>query len=82
MTKDELLCRAHGGIVGISEGLRVSSGYDETHIEADPGADRPGWIDAEDYNAMPKAEKLALADLMLDRWSRYRQVVATEPDAA
>jgi hypothetical protein len=75
VTKDELIFRANGGIVGIDADLEVSGGYDNTVNEANPGATCPDWQEPEDYNAMPKAEKLALADVMLDRWTRYREAV-------
>ncbi len=36
------------------------------------------WSDPEDYNHMPFEEKLRLADVMLSRWQRYRDLVIAE----
>lgn len=70
---DELLKRAPGGVVGISPDLVVTSGYDDRIAEA--LVVRPDWMALEDFKIgeMPMREKLALADLMLDRWKRYRE---------
>lgn len=53
-------------VVGIDPELRVYGGYDYRHYSAcAPDADNVG-------PQMPAAEKIALADAMIERWQRYR----------
>lgn len=58
----DFLSRTHGRIVGLSPDLRVFGGYDSQHDEAAPNTE-----DLQDQEPLPLAEKLALADLMLER---------------
>ena len=63
---------SNGGIIGIDEDLNVFGGYDERFEPAGATEERPDWIDTEDWDSMPKEEKLALADRMITLWQRYK----------
>lgn len=76
-TVEQLLGPGSRGIVGIDEVLSISTGYDSKEPAADPGP-LPDWVFGE---PMPKAEKLKLADMMLNRWARYKAAVQQERDA-
>lgn len=78
LTLKNLLERSNGNIVGIGPDLTISTGYDSGEPAAGPGPlpDYDDWT-----TPMPKAEKLKLADLMLDRWTRYKAAVMEEPGA-
>lgn len=58
---------ANGGIIGICEDLDVSEGYDSSIY-----TEKPDWIEAEDYNGLTTAEQIELADVMIDRWQRFK----------
>ena len=70
---------AHQGVIGINDSLEVFDGYDgrldaASHTE-------PQWVvDNEDREAwlgtsLTQAEKLNLADEMIRRWTKYRDLV-------
>ena len=75
MTAQELIERANSGYVGINEGGEVSSGYDESHHGAS-GPDKDDLFEPEEM--LPYAERVALADIMLDRWRRYKDEAMTQ----
>lgn len=77
MTKDDIIGE---GIVGIDENLRVFVGHDTERPSAQPGAVCPEWQEPEFFDAMPDAEKLALADHMIALWQRYREAVGGAPE--
>lgn len=63
---------AHLGIVGISEALWVTHGYDG---DLQPYASRPDWMDADEWATARKLtdeEAIELADIMIERWGRFR----------
>ena len=61
---------ANGGIIGIDEDLNVTEGYDGG-IEFQPLSQ---WEDGDPENLKPwtSAEKIELADMMIDRWTRFK----------
>lgn len=68
---EDLQCGAGGDVWGLDADLRVTVGYDCDADRADPGP-RPDWYVSP---AIPTAEKLRLADMMIERWMRYRAAV-------
>lgn len=52
-------------IVGISEDLKITEGYDGgIHCVGDYGED--------DTDGLTKQDQLELADLMIDRWNKFK----------
>jgi hypothetical protein len=72
MKATDVIDRACCGIIGIDEDLAVSGGYDQTFETAGAMDERPEWIDEDDWDFMPKEEKIALADRMIGLWQRYK----------
>lgn len=68
-----LLEHAHCGYIGINDALEVSSGYDQQECEASVGYVQADWHDQEDV-PLPRQDRIALAVLMIHRWSRYLHV--------
>lgn len=66
-----------GETIGLDDDLNVYTGSDQASYEACPG-EPCDWLPP--GRAMPKAEKLLLADLMIDRWTRYKAAVQAEAD--
>jgi hypothetical protein len=65
---------AYGGIVGISEDLGVFGGYDQDFYdyEADYSwRTEPG----EDAQHLTDAERVELADYMIERWNNFKGLV-------
>jgi len=56
--------RATRGIVGIRDDLDISEGYDGGLLTPDDAE----WIES----APTRADMIELADIMLDRWRRFR----------
>ncbi len=80
MKSQDLFEQANQGIVGINEQLEVFGGYDEAFEQAQPNVQRPEYLSAEEWDGMPKEEKVALADRMIQLWSRYREAVLAEKE--
>ena len=79
-TKHELRYDA----IGIDSELRVFGGYDEdlTHAYSSP----PDWMYDEEIESWSKSkmsnkERLAIADTMIQRWTKYREAVLNEANA-
>lgn len=67
---DQLLATAHRGYVGINDSLEVASGFDHALLGADA---TPCDYDAEfPENRLSASERIKLADVMIERWTRYR----------
>lgn len=71
-TAEDLIADANCGIVGIDEDLNVFEGYDGGCPEAHPSADCPEHRDPKHWRPLSKEEKRRLADIMIERWQRYK----------
>jgi len=69
----DVLREANGGIIGLSESLKVYEGYDGTIPAADIWDDHTVQL--------PASEKIKLAEIMIARWEEYKAAVrAKEAD--
>ena len=56
----------NNGIVGINGEGKLSTGYDN-HLSVEDWNDERG-----DFDPWTKEDKIALADLMIERWAKWR----------
>lgn len=74
---EDLQNGAGDDIWGIDAELEVSVGYDSFVNEA--SLQQPAWVD-DDWKPLPAAERVRLADMMIERWTRYRAAVLGASD--
>lgn len=67
----DIIDQAYSGIVGIDDDLKVYGGYDEAFEEA--WGEKPDYTDSNDWQSMPKEEKIILADRMIGLWQKYKE---------
>lgn len=71
-TARDVMGEANCGIVGIDEALDVFGGYDEQLVAA--ATNRQDWWAEGEGTELPPAERIALADEMIRRWTAYRDI--------
>ncbi len=73
---------ANRGLIGIDEDGEVASGYDERLSEFDQVmSDNLKSLIEDDpqfYKRATPAERIELADIMIERWIKYKQVALVE----
>lgn len=72
-----LISDANHGLISMDANLNIGIGYDQISHEA--GIVPPNELD--DYELMPPAERLALADRMIKLWQRYADAVVEQHEA-
>lgn len=72
-----LISDANHGLISIGADLTIGIGFDQISHEA--GIVPPNEF--EDYELMPPAERLALADRMIKLWQRYADAVTAQHEA-
>lgn len=80
-TAQDIIDDANRGIVGIDREGEVFGGYDDIYPEAGNGPMDDAY---EEREPLPPAERVALADEMIRRWTAYRAAAeaATSPARA
>jgi len=78
LTADEILKYANLGYVGINENLEVSSGYDDDIPGAAATFIEEEWNSHIDF--LNSDEKHRLADLMIERWQKYKGAIPLGDD--
>jgi hypothetical protein len=78
-----VIAEAPSGVIGIGDDLRVFQGYDMHAAGAAPDYERPEHLDPgePDSGYMTIAEKVRLADIIIERWQAYRAECLKQGDA-